>query len=165
MDLLKADIQKNIPKPFKAVCPVFPLTQAWLLDKRTNSGVIPHQPYDEMKRKDDEEQSTFSVPIPRSVSSSLSPCFPATVLFSFFFFFAALSVFQSLPATEPPPPHNPTLPLRAARHRAVLYFFAHFSQRLVPSHADPYRATVQRGRRWRKRVIFSPWVRTPHDKW
>lgn len=83
----------------------------------------------------------------------------------FFFLLPSLCFSLSQPRYSPSPPHNLTLPLRAARHRAVLYFFAHFSLRLVPSHADPYHAPVQCGRRWRKRVIFSPWVRTPHDKW
>lgn len=52
------------------------------------------------------------------------------------FFFCYLVSVSASPrhGTPPSPPHNPALPLRAARHRAVLYFFAHFSQRLVPSH-------------------------------
>lgn len=82
---------------------------------------------------------------------------------SFLFVSIFLRHLPLLPSCSPP--HNLTLPLRAARLRAVLYFFAHFSQRLVPSHADPYHALVQSRQWWRKRVIFSPWVRTPHDKW
>lgn len=60
-------------------------------------------------------------------------------------------------SVAPSPPCNHThFPSRAARHRAVLYSFAHFSQRLVPSHVDPYHAPVQHGRLRRRSVIFSP---------
>lgn len=116
--------------------------------------------------KFEEEQSLFSTLFSSVASLSLSIFFFA-IFFVFVFFFIQ-TAFPSVlfqPCCSPSPPHNPMLSLRAARHRAVLYFSAHFSRRLVPSHADPYHAPVQCRRRWRKRVIFSPWVRTPHDKW
>lgn len=59
-------------------------------------------------------------------------------------------------SVAPSPPRNHThFPFRAASHRAVLYSFDNFSQRLVPSHIDPYHAPLQRGASSKKeRYIF-----------
>lgn len=110
-----------------------------------------NQPYEIKKRKDWAELSLLLAVFYRS-----SKCL---CRHSYFGWTTSVSV-------SPSPPCNHTrFPFRAARHRAALYPFAHFSQRLVPSRVDPYSAPVRRGRRQRRRVIFSPWVRTPRDKW
>lgn len=117
-----------------SVCTFTFLPEELLLDKtireRTNSAVIPHLPYDEIKREEGgEEQSPFSTP--SSLLLSLPLCLHLSLPSP-----PPSSLFHSLPATAhfSSPHHNLTLPVRAARHGAVLYFFAHFSQRLVPSH-------------------------------
>lgn len=160
-------IKKNILNPFLPVLSsslhLFRMYDSLRkLSQRTN---IPHPPYDEMKEAGGWRTTK------RIQRSLLSFCFSffVSIPLCHLFFFPSLP-----PFSVPVSPSHGTLPahpitshslFRAARHTAVLYFFAHFSRRLVPSHADPYHAPVQRGRRWRKRVIFSPWVRTPHDKW